>query len=252
MDLPTAAIGLGLVCVALALRLAVHWGRQPGGIDSWYHLAYARAIRRQKRIDVTLPQYLLQDQRQSYPPLFPILLALLPEQWLDRWFWLVSPILDCVHLALLYFVSFRLTQESLVAAFAVLVYAVTPQLVSEVRSLNARSFAALVHTVAVLLAFKATISGTSAVWLAAACAGGAAVILASATASVAFTLLLSLLAWRFGDLRFVLIGLGSASLAVFVSRGHILRVAKNYVHAALYCAQHRGRFGAHTVRNSPL
>lgn len=253
MDLLAAATGVGLAFAALALRLVVHWGRQPGGIDTWYHLAYARAIRRQKRVDVALPQYLLQDLRQSYPPLFPAFLALVPERWLDRWFWLVSPILDCFHLALLYFVSFRLTQDSLVAAFAVLVYAVTPQLVSEVRSLNARSFAALVHTVAVLLTFKATISGgASGVWLAAACAGGAAVILASATASVALALLLALLALRFCDVRFIFIGLGSAGLALVISRGHIVRVVGNYVQASSYCAKHRGRFGAHPVRNSPL
>jgi len=85
----SAAIALGLFCasVAFVLRVVVHFGRQPGGVDTWYHLAYARAVRRQRRLDPSLPLYLLQDERQSYPPLFPLFLALLPERWLDRWFW---------------------------------------------------------------------------------------------------------------------------------------------------------------------
>lgn len=248
----TLALGLALVLLALALRLVVHWGRQPGGVDTWYHLAYARAIRRHRSLHAPLPQYLLQDVRQSYPPLFPLFLALLPAPLLDRWFWLVSPLLDGLHLALLYAVSLRLTQERLLACFAVIVYAVTPQLVSEVRSLNARSFGALVHTVAVLACLKATLSAASPLWLGAACVAGAAVILASATASVAYALLLGLLALRFGEVRFVVIGATAGALAAVVSRGHLFRVLLNYVHAARYCAEHRGRFGSHPVRNSSL
>ena len=104
-----AAFGLALATFAFLVRVMVHWGRQPGGVDTWYHLAYARALRRHRRLDAPLPQYRLQDERQSYPPLFPIFLALLPERWLDRWFWIVFSALDCLQLTLLYALALRIT-----------------------------------------------------------------------------------------------------------------------------------------------
>ena len=65
-----------IAAVAFVLRTLVHVGREPGGVDTWYLLAYADAVRKKPGCDVRLPQNLLQDERQSYPPLFPMLLAL--------------------------------------------------------------------------------------------------------------------------------------------------------------------------------
>src|SRR5262245_5955544 len=112
-----------LTAVALVLRTLVHWRRTPGGDDTWYFLAYADAVRRKPPFDVRLPQYLLQDERQSYPPLFPMLLALAPGRWLRRWFWIVSPAIDCVHLLFLYFVCYRITSSTAIASLAAAAYA---------------------------------------------------------------------------------------------------------------------------------
>src|SRR5215467_15019461 len=73
-----ALVGLGLVALALYLRLRIFVGTQPGGVDTWYYLASAEAIRSQKRLPISLPQYLLHDQKESYPAVFPVFLALLP------------------------------------------------------------------------------------------------------------------------------------------------------------------------------
>src|SRR5437660_8160324 len=91
-------VGLGLVGLALYLRLRIFIGTRPGGVDTWYYLASAEAIRTQKRLPISLPQYLLHDEKESYPPVFPIFLALLPRDWLRSYFWLVSPIIDALHL----------------------------------------------------------------------------------------------------------------------------------------------------------
>ena len=95
-------VGLALVGLALYLRLRIFIGTRPGGVDTWYYLASAEAIRTQRRLPIALPQYLLQEPRESYPGVFPLFLALLPESWLRSNFWLVSPIIDAVHLLLLY------------------------------------------------------------------------------------------------------------------------------------------------------
>src|SRR5712672_416994 len=82
-------VGLGLVGLALYLRLRIFIGTQPGGVDTWYYLASADALRRQKRLPISLPQYLLHDEVESYPAVFPAFLALLPPKWLRSYFWLV-------------------------------------------------------------------------------------------------------------------------------------------------------------------
>jgi hypothetical protein len=152
-------VGGAIVAVAFLLRVGVHVGRTPGGVDTWYYLAYADALRRKPALDVELPQYLLQDVKQSYPPLFPTLLALLGQRTLQRFFWVVSPAVDCLHLLLLYFVTFRLTASLAVAALAAAAYACTPHLVSETRSLSARPFGALLHSIAMICLLKYTLTG---------------------------------------------------------------------------------------------
>jgi hypothetical protein len=43
-----AILGIPLVATAFVLRVAVHAGREPGGVDAWYYLAWADAFRRLK------------------------------------------------------------------------------------------------------------------------------------------------------------------------------------------------------------
>src|SRR5437660_8030374 len=153
-------VGMALVGLALYLRLRVFIGRQPGGVDTWYYLASAHALRSQKRIPISLPQYLLHDKTESYPVVFPLFLALLPEGWLRRNHWLVSPLIDAAHLLLLYLLAFRLTDSVLAAGIAGLIYAVTPQLVSETRNLNGRAFASLLQTLAMVVVLRGVIASS--------------------------------------------------------------------------------------------
>jgi hypothetical protein len=250
-QLQVFAVAAGLAGVAFLIRTIVHVGRRPGGVDTWYHLAYAEAFRRHPSLDVRLPQYLLQDPRQSYPPLFPSLLALLPARWLDRHYWVVSPVVDCVHLLLLYAVTYRLTNSIAVGAIAAATYAFTPHLISETRSLSPRPFGALLHTVAVLVLFKWLASGEIR-WALAAAFVGALLFLSSAALAAAYGFVCACLSVVFGDPRYVLCSI-SALLAAFVfSGGHMARVVRNYWHAVAYWRRCRRSYGAHPVRNSPL
>src|SRR5579859_4805500 len=150
-------VGLGLVFLGMFLRLRIFIGTRPGGVDTWYYLASAEAIRRQKRLPISLPQYLLHDDKESYPAVFPLFLATLSPNWLRSYFWLVSPIIDAVQLLLLYLLTFRLTDSVLAAGTAGLIYAVTPQLISETRNLNGRAFASLLQTVTMLVIMRSII-----------------------------------------------------------------------------------------------
>jgi hypothetical protein len=245
------AVGLGVAIPALLVRTAVHLGRTPGGVDSWYYLAYASAFRRRPSLDVRLPQYLLQDTRQSYPPLFPSLLAFLPQIWLDRWYWLVSPVVDCVHLGLLYGVTFRLTGSVAVGAIAASTYAFTPHLISETRSLTGRPFGALLHSVSVLALFK-WLASDDWRWSLAAILVAALLFLSSAALSAAYVFVCFSLTLVFADPRYAACGVLALAGAFALSMGRMAEVVRNYMHAVAYWRRNRRRYGAHPVRNSPL
>jgi hypothetical protein len=245
-------LGVLLASAALVLRTAVHLGRAPGGVDTWYFLAYADGVRRSPGLAVRLPQYMLQDEEQSYPPLFPHLLALLPEQWLLRYYWTLSPLVDCCHLLLLYGLTLRTTGSLAIAGIAGTVYATTPHLVAETRTLNPRGLAALLHTLAVLGALRFVAFGGGWPWLVLAIVLGATLILASATGSAAYAFVSAVYCIAYCNLRYGLVVMGALSLAFLLSRGRLLSIVLNYVSALQYWRRNRHNFGAHPILDSPV
>src|SRR5207302_466626 len=255
-------VGLALVGLALYLRLRIFIGTRPGGMDTWSYLASAEALRAQKRLPISLPQYLLHDEKESYPPVFPLFLALLPRDWLRSYFWLVSPIIDAVHLLLLYFLAFRLTDSVLAAGTAGLIYAVTPQLISETRNLNGRAFASLLQTITMLVLLRSAIpsAGPSAfltgpgdygLWI-------VGVVLVAilynthTSTTIAFLVSITTLSVMFGERRLLLAGVVGLPIAVLISGGYYLRVIRNHLYAARFWIRNVNYTRAHQVDDSPL
>jgi hypothetical protein len=255
-------VGLGLVGLALYLRLRIFIGARPGGVDTWYYLASAEAIRRQKRLPISLPQYLLHEDRESYPAVFPVFLALLSPGWLRSYFWLLSPAIDAVHLLLLYLLSFRLTDSVLAAGTAGLIYAVTPQLISETRNLNGRAFASLLQTVAMLTLLRSVIpaygptasiigAGDNGLWFVAIILIGLLYNTHTST-TIALLVAVTVLTIAFGEPRFLLAGVLGLPVAIVISGGYYLRVIANHVHAARFWVRNVQYTRAHQVDDSPI
>jgi hypothetical protein len=255
-------VGMALVGLALYLRLRIFFGTRPGGVDTWYYLASAAAIRQQRRLPIRLPQYLLHERTESYPAVFPLFLAALPQAWLNRNFWLVSPIIDAVQLLLLYLLSFRLTDSVLAAGTAGLIYAVTPQLISETRNLNGRAFASLLQTVAMVTLLRSVIPsvgptaalvgpGDNKLWVVSVVL---IAILYNTHTSTTIALLVStaVLSAVFHEPRFILAGLAGLPLAILLSGGYYLRVIRNHLHAARFWLRNVHLTRAHQVEDSPL
>jgi hypothetical protein len=255
-------VGLALVGLALYLRLRIFIGTRPGGVDTWYYLASAEAIRIQKRLPISLPQYLLHDDTESYPAVFPLFLALLPQGWLRSYFWLVSPIIDAVQLLLLYLLTFRLTDSVLAAGTAGLIYAVTPQLISETRNLNGRAFASLLMTITMLVLLRSVIPSIGpsgnltgpddyGVWI----VGTLLVaVLYNTHTSTTIALLVSVttLSFVFGEWRLLAAGVVGLPLAIVISGGYYLRVIHNHVDAARFWMRNVRFTRAHQIEDSPL
>lgn len=256
------AIAAGLVVLSLALRLAIHVGRSPGGVDTWYFLASARALRRTRSLPISLPEYVLQDRTESYPPGFIVLLAFIPERALTRWFWLLSPLIDSLHLLLLFAVTARLTGSITASALAGLVYAVTPQLVAETRNLNPRAFAVLLSSVSMLLVLRsllpvapgdeARLGESPPVVIALAVLAIALLVLTHTLTTIAFGLSTLVLSAVFADPRYLGFTLAGLGAAVVLSRGLYLRVVWNHLESARFWRRNLALRGAHQLDDSPV
>lgn len=257
-----SAVGLALAALALALRLGTHLGSRPGGVDTWYFLASAEALRRTRRLPVSLPQYLLQDRTESYPPGFVVLLALLPPAWLRRFFWVVAPAFDALHLLLAYVTTLRLTGSIFAAIAAGAVYALTPQLIAETRSLTPRSLGALLSSVAMFLVLRSLLPEEGAArsllgpapWPIAALAvlAIAALFLTHTTSAIAFVVAAAALSAVLGDWRFLGFALAGFTATLLLSGGLYLRVLASDLHAARFWRRNLRYRGAHLLDDSPL
>lgn len=255
-------LGSALVALAIGVRLGIHIGSQPGGVDTWYFLASAAALRKTRRLPISLPQYLLHDRTESYPPGFVVFLALLPPAWLRRYFWLVSPLIDAAHLVLVYVLTFRLTGSLIAAGVAGAVHALTPQLVAETRSLNPRAFGVLLSSVTMYLILRSLLpvpAGTDShlgefPWyvVASAIVVAAALFLSATGAGVAVLAATFGLSVVFADTRYFAIALAGLVCAVVLTGGFYLRVLANYLHAVRFWRRNIRYRGLHPILDSPI
>lgn len=240
-----------VTALAFLARTAVFWKREPGGVDAWYYLAYARAFRKKPGLRVRLPEYLLQDEEQSYAPVFPSVLGCLPESFLRRAYWAISPAIDCLTLILLHALALRLTNSPETALIAAAAYAVSPAMVSETRALTPRSLSVLLQAVSLLLLLQAadTRDATS---IAAAIAAAAVLFLSSATGLAAYFFVASVFSITRTNPVYFALGVAGLGVAWVLSLGHLGRVFANYVHAVRFRIRNRRSFGSHPILDSPL
>lgn len=251
--------GAALAVVAIGVRLGIHIGARPGGVDTWYFLASAEAFRKTRRFPISLPQYLLHAKTESYPPGFILFLALFPPSLLRRYFWLVSPLIDVAHLLLVYVLTYRLTGSLVAAAVAGAVHALTPQLIAETRSLNPRAFGAFLTSVTMYLILRSllpvtaptTLMGQSP-WYVIVVAVLSAAFLFLTTTGVTFFVATGALSVVFRDPGYLAIAFAGLAVAVVVSRGFYLRVIENYVHALRFWRRNIAFRGLHPIADSPI
>jgi len=252
--------GAVLAAIAVAVRLGIHIGSRPGGVDTWYFLASAEALRKTRRFPISLPQYLLQTPTESYPPGFVIFLALFPPGWLRRNFWLVSPLVDAAHLLLVYALTLRLTNSLVAAVVAGAVHALTPQLIAETRSLNPRAFGVFLGSITMYLILRSLlpVAGVTksllgpSPWYVIAAAVLASAVLFLTTTGVTFLVATGALSVVFGDPRYLAIALAGFVGAIVLSGGFYLRVLENYLQAVRFWRRNIRYRGLHPILDSPI
>lgn len=242
---------LALMAFALWLRLLPSQWARVGGVDAWFYLIYAEALRRQGRLPARVSHFLLDIEEQWYPPLFAVLLALLPERLRVRTREWVSPLIDGLQLLLLLSIVSLFAMGPTSILLAALIYATTPTLVYEYSTLNSRSLGSLVLTLCMLSLWGLVTQGGWQ-WIALGAFLGALLLLTHkmATQLFAFLVLALALIERRGDILGV--GLLAVAGAFVLSGGFYLKVLHGHVDILRFWRKHLLDLGAHQVYDSPL
>ena len=132
-----------LLVLFFVFRLTPIWRVKERGCDAFYFLITAKAFRQNRKIPIVTPDiYLLELNEQWYPPLFSILLGLLPSRWVESRYWLFNHLLDAMVLLLLV-AWVENGYGPYMALLAGTAYASSPYLIDEYASMTSRPLATL-------------------------------------------------------------------------------------------------------------
>lgn len=221
------------------------------GIDTWYYLTYARALKRNRQQPVTLPSYLLDDPQPAYPPALPWLLSWLPTRWLERSHWWLSAAIDTLHCVLLCSVVWAVSHSWIAVGGAGLLFATSPVLVSQATELNTRPAGTLVLTVFMLSLW---VFEHAAGWVTAAAVLATGTMILWTHKMTAQQAVVVLLGWSLmhRDLRYLLFGLGMVGLGLVLSHGRVLNVLRGHWEIIRFWRTRLHLLGTHQVYDSPL
>jgi len=143
--------GLTIFFVWVFLRLLPHYFAPHGaGVDHWYWKACIDEYRRNGVFPPVMPQFIL-EEKQWYPPLFPLLLARLPKIAFDRYSYMIANGIDMLRMVFVMATVLFITGRSTPTLAAGVVYTLTPILISYNVQLNARGVGALFLDIVIVL-----------------------------------------------------------------------------------------------------
>ncbi len=139
------------ICIGIAIRIAFIFRAIDSGVDDYYWQQVAKGFRQSRQLPLRLPgKYLMEDERQFYPPLYGLLLSFLPSQ-LWRWGGFTALLLELGTLGVLtvWLVASGLGDE-ISLTIVVSGYLLAPVLVTYNSQLNSRLLGQLFLVVWVL------------------------------------------------------------------------------------------------------
>ena len=231
-------------------RLWPIWHQRNQGCDAYYFLMCAEVFHSRRRLPIVLPGlYLLEPAEQWYPPLFPVLIGLLPQHWLKEKFWLVDHLADfVVMLGLFLWTAYN---AGLVWAWAVgAVYAFEPNLVSEYRSLTSRPLSVILF-LALLMAGKLG-ANDGWEWTVLAAVIGMLIFYTHKLTMQLLCFLLPFLAWSEAEPSWIFVLGGAYLLAAIFGRGMFVKVLRAHWDIVQFWFRNWPWLGAHQVRHSPV
>lgn len=249
----SASILAAMILVGgLLLRLLPHYFAEQGcGVDHWFWKAYIDEYRRKAQFPPVLKLFLL-DEYQWYPPIFPMLMARLPEYIFDRYGHIISIAIDMLRMSFAMVSVYYLTARATPTLAAGVVYALTPILISYNVQLNPRGLGALfLDGVIVLLIALIWHGAPWWLWLLLALLSGMILLTHKMTSQLFWFLCLSVgvlsADWRL----FLLIPI-SLFVAIIISKGFYIKVLIAHWDIITFWNRHWPWISSHPVRESVL
>lgn len=248
----TALVGL-LGATALAafifLRLYPIWLIRTRGCDAYNILLCADDVRRNRHVPPNIPNlFILEEPQQWYPPLFFVLAALAPGQWLRERFWLFNQYVDLANACLLFAVVTGFAGPAWGAA-CVATYAIAAGLVQEFSVLTTRPLGLFVVNALLLSGYLAS---QDLRWAPLAILFGIALVYAHKLSAQQLWFTLPLLAIATLDLRWIALLVASYLGAFLVWPRGFRRVLRGHIAIVRFWHRNWPLLGAHGVRQSPI
>ncbi len=170
IEVQIMAAAIVLSALHLVLRLSPIWNMRDRGCDAFYFLQAAEAFRARRRLPIVLPPYyLLEPQRQGYPPVTAMLLGMIPDRWVKRYHWTFNAVIEIVSLVIL--VGWVGSQYGIAwATVAGVTYSANASLTNEFSALTSRSLALAITNIFLVVAYLGVQGNTTALILGIVCA----------------------------------------------------------------------------------
>ena len=241
-------LNLALIwATCLAFRVApVLLSRQLGS-DQWYWLLYAETLRKQKKLPIELPYVL--EKGQWYPPVFPILLSLVPTDWVKRYGRLLAPAVDTLQLLLLVTLV-QMSGNTALAWIAGGVYTLAPLPTEYNYQLNPRGMGALLLSIYTWGLYQWHIAGAEWAYVTIAC-GILICLLHKMTTQMTIILTISIGFWLWSPVAAWAL-LGIVGGAFLLSGGFYWKVLRAHADIVLFWNRNRDLLNAHQYHDSLL
>lgn len=141
------AISLILPTIAVIFESYPRVLNRKFGVDIWTHLLYLKEYRRQKGIPKRIENGFIISGEYDYPPAFITILSKFPIKMVEKYEFLFSPFFDAIHLIIIFFIAYFLTNNLLISVLTQALYLLTPIVVLENSSATPRSLGYTLFTV---------------------------------------------------------------------------------------------------------
>ena len=251
---PFFTIGLGILLIVLAffIRVKPLWAHRYWGVDAYYFLLCVEAFRKRKRIPIILPPYYrLENQEQWYPPGFTVFLWLFPERFLKKYYWALSPAVDCLIIAVLYTVTYLATDNMWLAGLGGLLYAINLAAITECLALTSRQLGSLLLAF-VFLSLFGFVNYQNYFLLGLFLLSGFILLMTHKMSTQLLWFVLPVMTLIFWDATYILGAVAIVALTFLLSGGFYVKVLRAHGDILSFWNRNWRNLGAHQVNSSPV
>ena len=244
--------GILLILFALAVRIVPIWKSRYAGCDAYYYLLCMEEFKERKKLPIVLPKYFLLDiQEQWYPPVFIVFLSLFNKDFIKKYYWAISPMIDMFILVGLYAITYALTGNILASTIAGLVYALTPAVISECSNLNSRLLGSLFLT-ATMVSVLLFVNTCNYYLLLLSILFGVILLMTHKMSAQLLYFVLPLMSLVFWDYRYMVVVLLIFIFTLLVFGEMFIKVLKGQYDILRFWNRNWKNLGAHQVNSSPI